>query len=36
MATLAISKDPDEMPQNAAFHQGPHCLLAKITTIFRG
>ena len=21
------SKDPDEMPHNAAFHLGPHCLL---------
>ena len=24
---LANSEDPDEMPHNAAFHQGPHCLL---------
>ena len=23
--TLANSEDPDEMPQNAAFHQGLHC-----------
>ena len=27
MGTLAISEDPDEMQQNAAFHQGLHCLL---------
>ena len=27
MATLANSIDPDEMPHNAAFHQGLHCLL---------
>ena len=27
MGTLANSEDPDEMPQNAAFHQGVHCLL---------
>ena len=25
--TLANSEDPDEMPQNATFHQGLHCLL---------
>ena len=25
--TLAKSEDPDEMPQNAAFHQGLHCML---------
>ena len=25
--TLANSEDPDEMQQNAAFHQGLHCLL---------
>ena len=25
--TLANSEDPDEMPHNAAFHQGLHCLL---------
>ena len=24
--TLANSEDPDEMPHNAAFHQGLHCL----------
>ena len=23
---LANSVDPDETPQNAAYHQGPHCL----------
>ena len=28
--TLMKSEDPDEMPQNAAFHQGLHCLLRKI------
>ena len=26
-ASLANSEDPDEMPHNAAFHQGLHCLL---------
>ena len=30
MGTLANSEDPDEMPQNAAFHQGLHCLLMQI------
>ena len=33
MGTLEISKDPDEKLQNAAFHLGLHCLLAKIKTI---
>ena len=27
MGTLANSEDPDEMPHNAAFHQGLRCLL---------
>ena len=27
MGTLANSEDPDEIPHNAAFHQGFHCLL---------
>ena len=27
MGTLAMSEDPDEMQQIAAFHQGMHCLL---------
>ena len=27
MGTFANSDDPDEMPLNAALHQGPHCLL---------
>ena len=27
MGTLANSEDPDEMPQNVAFHQGLHYLL---------
>ena len=27
MATLANSVNPDEMPHNAAFHQGLHSLL---------
>ena len=27
MLTLANSEDLDEMPHNAAFHQGQHCLL---------
>ena len=26
MSYLANSEDPDEMPHNAAFHQGLHCL----------
>ena len=26
MGTFANSEDPDEMPHNAAFHQGLHCL----------
>ena len=26
MGTLAKCEDPDEMPHNAAFHQGLHCL----------
>ena len=33
--TLENSEDPDEMPQNVAFHQDLHCLLIKIKTIFR-
>ena len=35
MGTFANSEDPDEMQHNAAFHQGIHCLFAKIKTIFR-
>ena len=27
MVTFANSEDPDEMPSNAAFYQGLHCLL---------
>ena len=27
MSTLANSEDPDEMPHDAAFHQGQYCLL---------
>ena len=27
MGSEANSEDPDEMPHNAAFHQGLHCLL---------
>ena len=27
MGILENSEDPDEMPHNAAFHQGLHCLL---------
>ena len=26
---MANSEDPDEMPHNAAFHQGLHCLLGQ-------
>ena len=26
MVNFANSEDPDEMPHNAAFHQGLHCL----------
>ena len=33
MHTLAYSEDPDEMPHNAAFHQGLHWLLRQ--AIFR-
>ena len=29
MSTLANSEDPDEMPQNAAFHRDLHFLLRK-------
>ena len=29
MGTLTISKDPGEMPHNAVFHQGLHCLLGQ-------
>ena len=27
MGTFTNSEDPDEMPHNAAFNQGLHCLL---------
>ena len=27
MGTMANTEDPDEMQDNAAFHQGLHCLL---------
>ena len=30
MNTLANNEDPDKVPHNAAFHQGPHCLLRQI------
>ena len=30
MGTMANSEDPDEMPHEAAFHQGLHCLLRQI------
>ena len=29
MGTLANSEGRDEMPSNAAFHQGLHCLLGQ-------
>ena len=29
IGTLAKSEGPDEMPHNAAFHLGPHCLLGQ-------
>ena len=29
MRTSAKSEDSDEMPHNAAFHQGLHCLLSQ-------
>ena len=32
MCTFTNSEDPDEMPHNAAFHQGLHCLLMKKKT----
>ena len=35
MSMFANSEDPDEMPHNAAFHQGLHCLFVKVKTIFR-
>ena len=31
---MANSEEPDEMQHDAAFHQGLHCLLLKIKTIF--
>ena len=30
MGTLTNNEDPDEMPHNAAFHQGLQCLLRQI------
>ena len=27
--TLGSSEDPDEIPQNVAFHQGLHCLICR-------
>ena len=30
MGTMANSEDPDERPNNAAFHQGLHCLPRQI------
>ena len=33
--SLANSEDPDEMPYNAAFHQGLRCLLRQKKTILR-
>ena len=35
MGTFANSEDPDEMPQNAAFHQGLHCSVLKTKSIFK-
>ena len=36
MKILVNSACPDEMPQNVAFPQGPHCSqIAKIETIYR-
>ena len=35
MHTWANSKDPDEMPHNAAFHHGLHCLLRQIISVKR-
>ena len=35
MRALVNSEDPDEMPHDAAFHQGLHCLLIQTKTIFR-
>ena len=31
--SLANSEDPDEMPYNAAFHQGLRCLLRQINDL---
>ena len=35
MGPFVNSEDPDEMPHNASFHQGLHCLLFKTKSIFR-
>ena len=32
MHTLENSEEPDEMPHNATFHQGLHCLPRQKTT----
>ena len=32
MGTLVNREDPDEMPHNATFHQGLHCLLRQNRT----
>ena len=29
MGTMTNSEDPDEMQNNAAFHQGEHCLVSQ-------
>ena len=33
MGTFTNSEDPDEMPHNAAFHKGLHCLVRKKTDL---
>ena len=33
MGTLANGEDPDEMPQQLAFHKGLHCLLRENKSI---
>ena len=35
MCTLTNSDDPDEMPQNVAFHHGLLCLILKAKRNFR-
>ena len=36
MGTLANSEEPDDIPQNSAFHQGLHCLLRQKQFLEKG